>query len=140
MNNELAGAVLTADIKAQYDAQCKLVLSQKEVLAWILQGVAEEFALLSREEIKACIEGMPGISSVSVAPGGTGGRITGLETESRIELSGQSTRAWTAGPPVDRRRSTEGLLPRVPASHKGDLLWRKDDFVPAGDGIFGKQL
>ena len=57
MNNELAGAVLTADIKAQYDAQCKLVLSQKEVLAWILQGVAEEFALLSREEIKACIEG-----------------------------------------------------------------------------------
>ena len=89
MNNELAGAVLTADIKAQYDAQCKLVLSQKEVLAWILQGVAEEFALLSREEIKACIEGMPGISSVSVAPGGTGGRITGLETESRIEGEGR---------------------------------------------------
>ena len=89
MNNELAGAVLTADIKAQYDAQCKLVLSQKEVLAWILQGVAEEFALLSREEIKACIEGMPWISSVSVAPGGTGGRITGLETESRIEGEGR---------------------------------------------------
>ena len=89
MNNELAGAVLAADIKAQYDAQCKLVLSQKEVLAWILQGVAEEFALLSREEIKACIEGMPGISSVSVAPGGTGGRITGLETESRIEGEGR---------------------------------------------------
>ena len=89
MNNELAGAVLAADVKAQYDAQCKLVLSQKEVLAWILQGVAEEFALLSREEIKACIEGMPGISSVSVAPGGTGGRITGLETESRIEGEGR---------------------------------------------------
>ena len=33
MNNELAGAVLTADVKAQYDAQCKLVLSQKEVPA-----------------------------------------------------------------------------------------------------------
>ena len=43
MNNELAGTVLAADVKAQYDAQCKLVLSQKEVLAWILQGVAEEF-------------------------------------------------------------------------------------------------
>ena len=42
MNNELAGTVLAADVKAQYDAQCKLVLSQKEVLAWILQGVAEE--------------------------------------------------------------------------------------------------
>ena len=54
-----------------------------------MQGVAEEFALLSREEIKACIEGMPGISSVSVAPGGTGGRITGLETESRIEGEGR---------------------------------------------------
>lgn len=50
MENELARAVLTADIKAQYDAQCKLVLSQKEVLAWILQGVAEEFAQMSVEE------------------------------------------------------------------------------------------
>ncbi len=63
-------------------------LSQKEVLAWILQGVAEEFALLSLEEIRSCIEGRPEISSLQVVPGGTGERIMGLETESRIAGEG----------------------------------------------------
>ena len=88
MENELARAVLTADIKAQYDAQCKLVLSQKEVLAWILQGVAEEFAQMSVEEIKSCIEGTPEISSEKIYPGQAGERIIGIGNESRITGEG----------------------------------------------------
>ena len=88
MENELARAVLTADIKAQYDAQCKLVLSQKEVLAWILQGVAEEFAQMSVEEIKSCIEGTPEISSEKIYSGQAGERIVGIGNESRITGEG----------------------------------------------------
>ena len=88
MENELARAVLAAEVKAQYAAQCKLVLSMKEGRAGFWQGVAEDFARWWLEEIGTCIEGTPEISSLQVAPGGTGERIVGLETESRIAGEG----------------------------------------------------
>ena len=43
MQNELSKALSMAEAKVQYDTQCRRVLSQKEVLAWILKNTAEEF-------------------------------------------------------------------------------------------------
>ena len=57
MESELSKTIDMADVKAQYDAQCKRVLSQREILARILKNVAEEFMEMSLGEIAACIEG-----------------------------------------------------------------------------------
>ena len=42
MVNELSKALSVAEMKVQYDVQCRKVLAQKEVLAWILKNTAEE--------------------------------------------------------------------------------------------------
>ena len=73
MQSELSKTIDVADVKAQYDAQCKRVLSQREILARILKEVAEEFRGLELEEVAACIEGEPEISSVKI-PSYTEGR------------------------------------------------------------------
>ena len=38
MVNELSKALSVAEMKVQYDVQCRKVLAQKEVLAWILKN------------------------------------------------------------------------------------------------------
>ena len=43
MRNELSKDLSVAEGKEQYDAQCKKVLSNKVILAWILKRVTEEF-------------------------------------------------------------------------------------------------
>ncbi len=94
MENELARDLTLAGAKIQYDAQCKRVLSEKEILAWILQNVAAEFSEMSIKEIVNCIEGEAEISSVRVNPGGTNreelvpGKISGTGTEDRIPDEG----------------------------------------------------
>ena len=88
MESELSKTIDMADVKAQYDAQCKRVLSQREILARILKNVAEEFMEMSLEEIAACIEGEPEISSVKVEPGKMAPVITGISTESTVPGEG----------------------------------------------------
>lgn len=91
MQNELSKALSAADTKVQYDAQCRRVLSQKEVLAWILKNTAEEFKNLSLEEIEGCIEGTPEVSTVGVNPGETNEMITGMPNEDRVKGEGSVT-------------------------------------------------
>ena len=43
MVNELSKALSVAEMKVQYDVQCRKVLAQKEVLAWILKNTAPSF-------------------------------------------------------------------------------------------------
>lgn len=50
-------ALEIADIKAKYDAEVKKILSDKNVLAWILKHTAKEFATMSIPEIVNSIEG-----------------------------------------------------------------------------------
>ena len=88
MQSELSKTIDVADVKAQYDAQCKRVLSQREILARILKEVAEEFRGMELEEIAACIEGEPEISSVKAEPGKTNPVITGISTESTVSGEG----------------------------------------------------
>ena len=86
MVNELSKALSVAEMKVQYDVQCRKVLAQKEVLAWILKNTAEEFQELSLEEIEGCIEGRPEIAAVGVNPGET---IIGMANEDAVNGEGR---------------------------------------------------
>ena len=66
MINELSKELSYAKEKVQYDTQCKRVLSQKQILAWILKRTVKEFTDLPVRRIIPYIEGTPEISSVPV--------------------------------------------------------------------------
>ena len=51
MNNELSKELSYAKEKVQYDTQCKRVLSQRQVLAWILKRTVKKFTDLSIGQI-----------------------------------------------------------------------------------------
>ena len=94
MENSLAVAINVADSKAEYDENIKNILSEKEVLAWILKNTTSEFTELAIEEIMECIEGEPEISRVKVTPGEANDfkalqrKITGTKNEDRIPNEG----------------------------------------------------
>ncbi|MEF2953875.1 MAG: hypothetical protein U0O33_05220 [Blautia sp.] len=89
MMNELSRDLSYAKEKVQYDAQCKQVLSQKEILAWILQRTVEEFTDMTVEEIIPYIEGKPEISAVRVYPGESNGeKISGMTNEDKVAEEG----------------------------------------------------
>lgn len=85
MRNELSKDLSVAEGKEQYDAQCKKVLSNKVILAWILKRVTEEFKDMEIRDIMDCIEGEPQISTVPVDPGETNKeKISGLSNENSV--------------------------------------------------------
>ena len=55
MRNELAGDISLAAGKSQYDPQCKRVLANRVILAWILKYTVKEFENMSIPQIKKCI-------------------------------------------------------------------------------------
>ena len=80
MNSGLFKNLSIAGAKAQYDTQCKKILSEKIILAWILKHVTTEFSGMSIEDIMDCIEN-PQISLVKVNPGETNHASVGLHSE-----------------------------------------------------------
>ena len=112
MENSLAAAINVADSKAEYDENIKNILSDKEILAWILSNTTSEFAGLSIEEIMECIEGEPEISTVKVNPGesnhfkGAKRKITGTNSEDKVPNEGMVTydiRFYAYVPGQDKR-------------------------------------
>lgn len=97
MDNSLAVAISVADSKAEYDENIKNILSEKEILAWILKSTTFEFAELSIEKIMKCIEGDPEVSTVKVNPGESNGsnnsqrKITGVKNEDKVPNEGMIT-------------------------------------------------
>jgi len=68
--------------KAQYDAACKRLLSEKIILAWIMKECLEEYKDYDVKEIaEKYIEGEPQVSTVPVMPDAAGTMIRGLNTE-----------------------------------------------------------
>lgn len=89
MQNELGRAIDYANLKIQYDTQCKKVLAQKPILARILQGTVKEYAGMKPEEIEQYIEGTPEISSIPVLPGETNqDQIRGLSNDDSVTGEG----------------------------------------------------
>ena len=69
--------------KIQYDSHAKKILADKTILAWIMHYTAREFAEMTIDEIRACIEGEPKVQQVPVdpAPKDIPPAITGMNTE-----------------------------------------------------------
>ena len=75
--------------KRQYDAACKNVLSEKGIIANILQDCVGEFQTCSIDEIvNHCIEGQPETGTVLVEPNGGISRITSQQVEDKSEREG----------------------------------------------------
>ena len=97
MNTELKNAVLSTDIKAQYDECVKKLLGHKIILAHILAKSIDEFRGMRPEEVVHLIEGEPLISKVPIELGLTnkivgvdekGNEIVGLNTENSEVYAG----------------------------------------------------
>ena len=96
MKTGIATNIESDDNKRKYDAQCKKVLSDKHILAYILKHVVEEVKGYTIKEIIQCIEGNPEIGSVSVLEGGPG-RITEENTEDITSEEGMRFPSITSG-------------------------------------------
>ena len=89
MNTELKNAVLSTDIKAQYDECAKKLLGHKIILANILVKAVEEFRGMNPKEVVNLIEGEPFISKVPLEPGLTN-KVVGVD-EKGNEIGGLNT-------------------------------------------------
>lgn len=79
VKTKLTDTLGSATLEERYDAQCKILLSEKPILARIMQGCMEEYKNCSIEEIESCIEGKPSVSAFSLHQNGK--TIRGLNTE-----------------------------------------------------------
>ena len=97
--------MLAAGPEACYDANAKMLLSEKIILAHILAGCVEEFADMDPQVILGYIEGEPEISSVPVEPGMTNSpHIRGISTEDRVpyeQVVFYDIRFYVRNPKVD---------------------------------------
>ena len=74
--------------KARYDNEVKKVLSDPQILAWILKYTVKEFENYTIPEIMSCIAGEPEVAVHPVHPGHYTASVEGLSTES-AELAAQ---------------------------------------------------
>lgn len=89
MNEASSQALRPADDRARYDAACKRVLSEKQILARIMKACLEEYKDCTADEIAAkYIEGKPQIASVPVLPDEEGSVIQGLDTADKTVHEG----------------------------------------------------
>jgi len=88
----IANSIDAVGTDAQYDAACKKLLANREILAWILKEVAEEFKDCDVRTIaEKYIEGQPEVASVLVNPGETNAQIMGLRNEDSVYGEGKIT-------------------------------------------------
>lgn len=90
-NTHLANAVIASDGKAKYDDKVKEILSDKQILSWILRDSVEEFKGMTIDRIIPCIEGEPEVSTVPVYPGLTKEAVSGSRNENTVPNEGTVT-------------------------------------------------
>ena len=89
MDPETAAQPTYTDSKAAYDAQCKKVLSQKIVLAWIMKSCLAEYKDCAIDDIvEKYIEGQPQVSSTQVLPEAANPLIRGADTADKSQTEG----------------------------------------------------
>lgn len=105
---------------AECDAACKRLLSEKAVLAKILQCCVDEFKTCSTHDIMAkYIEGTPDISSVDVLPDKTNlsTKIQGVSNEDTLETEGKITYDIRFNAIVPGTEEAIGLIINIEAQH-----------------------
>lgn len=89
LKTHLSNQLEAAGMKAHYDTNAKKILGDKDILARIIKAVADEFSDVSIEDIKACLEAEPSISSVPVFPSRrVTSAVTGIATEDKVPNEG----------------------------------------------------
>ncbi|MCR5661800.1 MAG: hypothetical protein K6G50_06695 [bacterium] len=92
MKTSLAAGIDIAKNKADYDAACKRLLSEKIILAWIMKSCLDEFRGFDVNFIaEKCIEGTPFISEIPVNPDETVPVIQGMGQEQSSLTEGNIT-------------------------------------------------
>ena len=92
MKTEIAKDIERAQTRIQYDAQCKKVLSNKHILAWIMKAAIKEYSHLSVDFVRRCIEGQPQTGERTVeSDWKCGEKIQGLRTEDKDAKEGMIT-------------------------------------------------
>ena len=92
MKTEIAKDIERASARIQYDAQCKKVLSNKHILAWIMKAAIKEYSHLSMDFVRRCIEGQPQIGTQVVESDWNDcEKIQGLRTEDKDAKEGMIT-------------------------------------------------
>ena len=92
IDTPIAEDIHATDQRAQYDAACKRVLSQKIILAWILKSCLKEYQNCDVKEIaEKYIEGTPQVGEVPVALDATNApRIRGMGSQDTSLTEGSS--------------------------------------------------
>lgn len=94
INTNIAKDIRTADVKANYDAACKRLLSEKVILAWIMKSCLEEYRGCEVGEIaEKYIEGKPQVGEAAVGSDEQNGApaIRGLSGEDATMAEGTVT-------------------------------------------------
>ncbi len=94
LETTISKSIRTADDRANYDAACKRLLSEKIILAWIVKSCVEEFRDCDVKDIASrYIEGEPQVSEVPVMPDETNAAtvIHGINTEDASQTEGTVT-------------------------------------------------
>lgn len=94
LETTISKSIRTGDDRANYDAACKQLLSEKIILAWIVKSCVEEFRDCDVRDIASrYIEGEPQVSEVPVAPDETNAAtvIHGISTEDATQTEGTVT-------------------------------------------------
>lgn len=90
----IAKNIRAADGRAEYDAACKRLLSEKKILAWIMKSCLPEYLDLDIDEIAArYIEGSPEVTGMPVLPDETNApqQIRGSANEDTTMTEGTIT-------------------------------------------------
>ena len=98
LNTEIKNAVNAAGDMAQYDNRVKRILSEKHILAHILEKTVDEFKGMNPADIVTYIEGEPKIGIVPVEPG--------LTNKEKIDESGQRVKGLNS----ENVEANEGLI------------------------------
>ena len=87
----LAQSLHATDGKAAYDRACKQLLSEKSILAWIMQTCLEEYRNCDVKEVEKYIEGMPQVGEEAVFPNESSPLIQGADTTDKSLAEGTVT-------------------------------------------------
>lgn len=88
IKSNIVKAVEEVSHKAQYDAEVKKILSDPQILAWILKYTVKEFKGYAVSEIISCFEGKPQVAEYPVHPGYYTASVETMPTE-ETELTAQ---------------------------------------------------
>ena len=91
IKTSLASGIEVTQDRADYDAACKRLLSEKIILAWIMKSCLAEYRDIDVNEIaEKYIEGTPFVSEVPVSPDETGPRIRGMAQDQSSPTEGSA--------------------------------------------------